>query len=116
MRLCPPLASRKDINYVNEPPTFCVIRKIEGGVKIVDPATSVDSLVVIHVVRILAGRGPEDKHNVIIPNNRELFRAGRSLAPKGNLSEPWGFDHQRVEDRVNRNPPPAARSVSRAGG
>ena len=66
--------------------TFCVIGKIEGGVKIVDQASGTDILPVVRVS--LAGHGSEEEHDVIIPNNRHLFRTGRSLSPKRDLGGP----------------------------
>jgi hypothetical protein len=84
---------------VDQPPTVCVIGKIEGGVKVVDQAAPP----VIHVM--LAGQRPEDEHNVIVPNDWDSFRTGRTLTPEGNLCVLWSFDHQRVEERMNRNRP-----------
>ena len=72
---------------VNQVLTFCVIGKIEGGVKIVDPAGGTDISPALRVV--LAGRGSKDEHDVIIPHGRDPFRAGRSLVPEGDLGGPW---------------------------
>jgi hypothetical protein len=62
-----------------------VIGEIEGGVEIVDPATGVATSSVIRVVLARADQRPEDKNNVIIPRDRDPFRAGRSLAPEQRL-------------------------------
>ena len=49
---------------------------------------------VIYVV--LAGHRSEDEYNVIIPDHRDLFRAGRSLAPKGDLG--WAVEFRPSAD------------------
>jgi len=50
---------------------------------------------------VLTGQRPEDEDNVIIPNDWDPFRTGRSLVPNGDLCEPWSFfsTHQQVEEQ-----------------
>ena len=80
--------------------TFCVIGKIEGRVKIVDQASGTDILPVVRVA--LAGHGSEEEHDVVVPDDRDPFRTGRSLTPKRDLGGPM---HQQVDERMNRIPP-----------
>ena len=69
--------------------TFCVIGKIESCVEIVDQASGTDILPVVRVV--LSGHGSEEEHDVVIPYDRDPFRTGRSLIPKGDLGETVEF-------------------------
>ena len=74
----------------NQIPTLCVIGKIEGGVKVIDQATPVAIFPATHIIATGKQRA-EDENDVIVPYDREPFRAGRSLAPKGDLCRSWSF-------------------------
>jgi hypothetical protein len=74
----------------NQIPTLRVIGNTESGVKIVDQATRVAIFSVTDVV-LSRGQRAEEENHVVIPYNREPFRTGHSLAPKGDLCRSWSF-------------------------